>query len=87
MVAGLAGGIRRQALALDPKSGSALLRLEGKEVPAGRITFIATAIHQNGTTGHRRKGVVPPSSRRGYIPRRAQVAKSPPCRLWNRRRR
>lgn len=37
------GVLRRQSLTLDPKHGSASLRLEGKDIPAGRLAITATA--------------------------------------------
>lgn len=42
-VSGPSGAVRRQSVTLDPKRGSASLRLEGKEIPAGPLAITATA--------------------------------------------
>ena len=65
-VAGIAGGIRRQSLALDRKSGSASLRLEGKEVPAG-----GSLSSRRPSTRKRDNG---PSPKRAWIAPSAGVA-------------
>jgi hypothetical protein len=45
-VSGPAGVVRRARLALDPKRASAALRLEARDVPDGRLTITATAVHR-----------------------------------------
>ncbi len=46
LVSGPNGVIRRQSLVLDPKRGAASLRLEGRDIPVGRLAITATASHR-----------------------------------------